>query len=178
MTDVLLDSQQALSVGELLWGIVLIAVTMALHAVGMPATLSLANRLWARWPPRRGLFHGVPVLILASWAIVVVHLVEVVVWSGFLLWRGAMTSIPDVFYFTLCQYVTVGSSLSLPDRWRLVSGMISMAGLLTFAWSTAVLLTLAQRFEDAQLRGKGGGASPQAAAAVRAVRDDAARGDR
>jgi hypothetical protein len=83
--------------------------------------------------------------------IVGVHLVEVIVWSAFLLWRDALTSAADAFYFTLCQYVTVGSDLSLPERWRLLGGMISMAGLLTFAWSTAVLLTLEQRFENAQL---------------------------
>ena len=41
--------------------------------------------------------------------------------------------------------------MSLPERWRLVGGMISRAGLLTFAWSTAVLRALAQRFEDARL---------------------------
>lgn len=151
MTDMVLHSERLLNVGVILWGIVLIAVTMAMHAVGMPATKAAANRLWIRWPPRRGLYSGVPVLILASWMIVVVHLAEVIVWSGFLLWRGAMTSPADVFYFTLCQYVTVGSALSLPDRWRILGGMISMAGLLTFAWSTAVLLTLEARFEKAQL---------------------------
>jgi hypothetical protein len=99
----------------------------------------------------------VPVLVAASWMIVLAHLVEVIVWSAFLLWRGALGNAPDAFYFALCQYVTVGSDLSLPDRWRLVGGMISMAGLLTFAWSTAVLLTLEKRLEDAQLSARRGG---------------------
>ena len=151
MTESLLHSDRVLNVGTLLWGVLLIAVTMAVHAVGMPATRSVAGRLWTRWPPRRGLYGGVPVLILGSWMIVGVHLVEVIIWSAFLVWRGALTPAADAFYFTLCQYVTVGSDLSLPERWRLLGGMISMAGLLTFAWSTAVLLTLEQRFENAQL---------------------------
>jgi hypothetical protein len=161
MTDAVLHSERILNVGVLLWGIALIAVTMAMHAVGMPATRSAARRLWGRWPPRRGLYGGAPVLIVASWMIVVAHLAEVVVWSAFLFWRGAMPSVADAFYFTLCQYVTVGSDLSLPDRWRLLGGMISMAGLLTFAWSTAVLLTLEQRFELAQLAAHGGNGHPR-----------------
>jgi hypothetical protein len=33
----------------------------------------------------------------------------------------------------------------------MVSRMIAVAGLLTFAWSTGVLLTLAQEFQDHQL---------------------------
>jgi hypothetical protein len=160
VSDVLLDSAPILDIGELLWGIALIAVTMALHAAAMPATRSAAARLWTRWPPHRGPFGGVPVLVVASWMIVLAHLVEVIVWSAFLLWRGALGNAPDAFYFALCQYVTVGSDLSLPDRWRLVGGMISMAGLLTFAWSTAVLLTLVQRLEDTPLSQRRGGRHP------------------
>jgi len=160
VSDALLHSARILDIGELLWGIALIAVTMALHAAAMPATRSAAARLWTRWPPVRGPFGGVPVLVVASWMIVLAHLVEVIVWSAFLLWRGALGNAPDAFYFALCQYVTVGSDLSLPDRWRLVGGMISMAGLLTFAWSTAVLLTLVQRLEDTPLSQRRGGRHP------------------
>ncbi len=155
MGDAFLHSDRILNIGVVLWGIALIALTMAMHAVGIPATRFAVQRLWTRWPPRRGAYGGAPVLILASWMIVVVHLLEVIVWSAFLLWRGALNSAADAFYFTLCQYVTVGSDLSLPDRWRLLGGMIAMAGLLTFAWSTAVLLTLEQRVEKARLAALG-----------------------
>jgi hypothetical protein len=161
MSDAILHSARILHVGELLWGVALIAVTMAMHAGAMPATRTVAQRLWRRWPPGRGLYGGAPVLIVASWMIVVAHLAEVIVWSAFLLWRGAMTSAAEAFYFALCQYVTVGSDLSLPDRWRLIGGMISMAGLLTFAWSTAVLLGLEQRFEDAQIAAHGRDGDPR-----------------
>jgi hypothetical protein len=50
------------------------------------------------------------------------------------------------------QYTTVGSSLNLPKDWRLLEFMIASAGLLGFAWSTGVLMTLAQEFQDQQLR--------------------------
>jgi hypothetical protein len=147
--------QEVLDFGEVLWGIVLIAVSMVIHAVGMPATLTVADRLWQRWPARADRFSGMSVLVVGSWMIVMVHLVEVAVWAEFLLWRGALASTPDAFYFALCQYATVGSDLSLPDRWRLVGGMIAMAGLLTFAWSTAILLQLAEQFETARRRRAG-----------------------
>jgi hypothetical protein len=160
--DAILHSPHVIAVGEVLWGVVLIAVTMVIHAVSMPATLSAADQLWRRWPPGGGRFGGVSVLVVASWMIVLGHMIEVLVWSAFLFWRGAFAASADAFYFTLCQYVTVGSDLVLPDRWRLLGGMISMAGLLTFAWSTAVLLALAQRFEDAQAAARH---SPQGAGA-------------
>jgi len=49
------------------------------------------------------------------------------------------------------QYTTVGSDFVLPQRWRLLGGMLPMAGLMTFAWSTGILFTLAQEFQSAQL---------------------------
>ena len=41
---------------------------------------------------------------------------------------------------------------ALPQRWRLLEGMIATAGLLGFAWSTGVLLTLAQDFQEQQMQ--------------------------
>lgn len=173
MTEELLHSSSVLHVTEMLWGIVLIAVTMAIHAIGMPATRLVASRLWRLWPPGRGAYSGVPILVVASWIIVAVHLLEVVVWSGFLIWHGAQPHAADLFYYTLCQYVTVGSDIVLPDRWRLFGGMISMAGLLTFAWSTAVLLTLEQRFENAKIAARAAqAASPPPPAVPPGTGDD------
>jgi hypothetical protein len=91
------------------------------------------------------------VLIVASWIIVLVHLAELLVWAAFLLWTGAMPSASTAYYFALMQYTTVGSSLNLPPEWRLLEGMLPIAGLMTFAWSTGVLFTLAQEFQSTQL---------------------------
>jgi hypothetical protein len=96
-------------------------------------------------------FRGGAVLILASWMIVLIHLVELLVWAAFFLLQGAMPSASTSYYFALMQYTTVGSSLNLPLRWRLLEGMLPIAGLMTFAWSTGVLFTLAQDFQSTQL---------------------------
>jgi hypothetical protein len=135
------------SLEEVLWGVVLIAVTLTIHAVAMPTTLLASERLSARLSSRERFRNGVLVLLAGSWMIVVTHLLEVVVWAAFLYLRDAFANVSDAYYYSLLQYTAVGSALTLPDRWRLLGGMITMAGLLTFAWSTAVLLTLAQRVQ-------------------------------
>jgi hypothetical protein len=66
--------------------------------------------------------------------------------------RDAFPTTSAAYYYSLLQYTTAGSELSLPDRWRLLGGMIAIAGVLAFAWSTAVLLALAQRFQHEQLK--------------------------
>lgn len=91
-------------------------------------------------------------IILASWMIILVHLVEVILWAGFFLGQAALPNPGLSCYFALMQYTTVGSSLDLPIQWRLLEGMISIAGLMTFAWSTGVLLTLAREFQNQQIK--------------------------
>jgi hypothetical protein len=138
------------SLEEVAWGITLVAITMAIHGCGMLATLFACH---AVKPTDRqvSFLRGGAVLILASWLMVLVHLVELLVWAAFFLWQDAMPNASASYYFSLMQYTTVGSDLSLPFRWRLLDGMLPIAGLMTFAWSTGILLTLAQDFQSTQL---------------------------
>jgi len=138
------------SFGEVGWGIVLIAVTMTIHAFGMLVTVAAGDSLQGRLRARRGFFANTHILVVTSWMIVFFHLAEVAVWAGFFVWCDAMPSLSAAYYYALFQYVTVGSEATLPMHWRLLGGLIGMAGLLTFAWSTTVLLTIAQRFQDTQ----------------------------
>ncbi len=81
-----------------------------------------------------------------------VHLVEVFVWAGFLVWKGAVTERTNAYYVALMNYTTLGSEYPLTAGWRLLEGMTGIAGLMTFAWSTGVLMTLAQNFQDHALK--------------------------
>ena len=139
------------SLEEVLWGITLVAITMAIHGCGMLATLFACHVVKNGRGGPVSFLRGGAVLILASWMIVLIHLIELLVWAAFFLWQSAMPSASTSYYFSLMQYTTVGSSLNLPLRWRLLDGMLPIAGLMTFAWSTGVLLTLAQEFQSTQL---------------------------
>jgi hypothetical protein len=146
------DQNYVTSLDEIIWGGTLVAVTMVLHALGMLTILRVNVRLKNYLGEKVQLFFvGVGTLILASWMILVVHLVEVAVWAAFFLWKGAFANGSLCYYFSLNEYTTVGSNYSLPQHWRLLEGMIATAGLLTFAWSTGVLLTLAQDFQEQQM---------------------------
>jgi hypothetical protein len=139
------------SLEEVLWGITLVAITVALHGCGMLATLFTSHVLKQGSEAPLSFLRGSAVLILASWMIVLIHLTELLVWAAFFLWQGAMPTASTSYYFVLMQYTTVGSGFNLPERWRLLEGMLPIAGLMTFAWSTGVLFTLAQEFQSAQL---------------------------
>jgi len=145
------DLAYVTSAEEVLWGIVLIAITMVMHGFGMLLVL----RGGAAWKLRLGstpsFASGILVLILASWMIFLVHLSEAMVWAAFFLWKGAFPTHSLCMYYALNEYTTVGSPFNLPLRWRLLEGMIATAGLLSFAWSASVLLTLVGEFQARQL---------------------------
>ena len=84
--------------------------------------------------------------------ILLVHLVEAMVWAAFFMWKDAFASYSVAYYFSLNEYTTLGSNFYLPRHWRLLEGMLAMAGLLAFAWSTGVLFTMAQDFQTQRMQ--------------------------
>lgn len=144
-----------IGIGEVLCGGMLLAVTMALHGCGVLVTLRGTGALKRRAGPAAAGIAGIGILVVASWMLVLLHLLEVVVWALFYLWSHAVNT-PDAnasiaYYFALMEYTTIGSAYNLKLDWRLLEGMNGIAGLLTFAWSTGVLLTLAEEFQRQRL---------------------------
>jgi hypothetical protein len=137
---------------EIAWGVALVAITMVLHGLGMIWTLRGVNRLKAQLGPNKGLVASLLVLVVAAWLITLTHLVEVFAWAAFFLWKGAMPNVSMAYYLALLDYTTLGCEYDLPRNWRLLEGMIAIAGLMTFAWSTGVLFALAQQFQERELR--------------------------
>lgn len=138
---------------------ILVAVTMAIHGCGMLLTIRTCTR-FRKWTRKFSvLLVGLGPLILASWMIFASHILEVAVWALFVWWIRAIPDLSNAFYFAILQYTTVGSSFTLPFHWRGLEGALAMTGLLTFAWSTGVLMSLVEQFQRHQfelLRRRGG----------------------
>ena len=137
---------------EIAWGFVLLAFSLVIHGFGMVLTLHLTNGFKQRFGTAERLLSGIATIILGSWMIVAVQIVEIAMWAGFFQWKQCFANLSTAIYFTGLQYTTVGSTLNLPKHWRLLEIMVSSAGLMGFAWSTGVLMTLAQNFQSQQLR--------------------------
>ncbi len=144
------------SIGEVLCGGLLLAATLALHGGGVLVTLRSTGALKQRAGPAAAGAAGMGILIVASWMLVLLHMLEVIVWAAFYFWSGALNAADAnaslAYYFALMEYTTIGSAYNLRLDWRLLEGMNGIAGLLTFAWSTSVLITLAEAFQRERLR--------------------------
>jgi hypothetical protein len=156
MMDPTKETLYITSLEEVVWGIILVALTLIIHAMGMILTQHFSNgfkhQIGQRFEKRRPFLAGIGPLILASWMIVIVHCLEVVMWAGFFQWKHCFPNFSTAVYFSFLEYTTVGSAFNLPLKWRLLEGMIATAGLLAFAWSTGVLLTLASAFQEHQVQ--------------------------
>jgi hypothetical protein len=137
------DIDYVIRLDEILWGCGLLAVTLVIHGVGLfQVVRSSAGLLAQSRISLPGLRAGVFVLTILT--IVVLHLLEVMVWAAFFTWKSAQPNASSAFYNALVNYTTLGAGY-LPIRWRLLEGMLGMAGLLCFAFSTSALLALAQQ---------------------------------
>ena len=96
----------------------------------------------------RRLAFGPPRLLVASflfgWAVflmLALHMVEVVFWAFALRHMGLITNAYDAIYFCANCYTTLGEGkLDLEKHWRIMSPIIGISGLFTFAWTTSALV--------------------------------------
>ncbi len=145
------DMAYVIRLDEIVWGGILLALTLVIHGAGMFQTLRVNAALLDRTARSRPRHVSMGILILAAWLIILCSLIEVMLWAQFFVWKGAQPSVSSAFYNGLLNYTTLQAGY-LPLRWRLLEGMLAMAGLLTFAWSTSVLFSLAQGLTDEALR--------------------------
>jgi len=95
------------SLEEVLWGITLTAITMAMHGYGMVGTLFVAGIVKYETAGPISFLRGSAMLIVVSWMISLVYLLEVFVWAVFFVWQGARPNESASYYFSFLQYTTV-----------------------------------------------------------------------
>ena len=139
------DVAYVIRLDEIGWGCVLLALTIAIHGIVTFQILRLTFALRKRMDRARSRDLGVGVIILTLWLIVLVHLGEVVIWAVFFVWKDAQPNVFSAFYNALLSYTMLQAGY-LPLRWRLLEGMLGIAGLLAFAWSTTIFFWSAPKF--------------------------------
>jgi len=96
-----------ISLEEVLWGGLLLAVTMGMHGMGMLATLRVTDSLKERTQRFKSIIPSLGIVILGSLMIIVTSLVEIIVWAAFFLMMGALSNHSSAFYYALVNYTTL-----------------------------------------------------------------------
>ena len=133
-----------------LWGLLLIVLTMAIHATAVVVLAFVLVRIRGRLESRgMELWSLIAILICIIGAIglllAMLHGVECVIWAGAYLWVGALDSPMDALLFSLDSMSTRGASgLMLQRPWQMMGPLEAVAGMLLFGVSTAYIFSVMQ----------------------------------
>jgi len=145
-----IDEMYVISFEEVLYGGILLALTMVVHGAGMLATLRVNDTLHEHFRNSESFLVGVGIIILASWVMLLTSLVEVILWAAFFVFKHAQPGHGVAIYNSLLNYTELQAGY-LPQRWHLLEGLLGLAGLMTMAWSAGTLYALVDVFQKQQL---------------------------
>jgi hypothetical protein len=103
--------------------------------------------VWQRRGERRlrvGPPRIVAALFLFGWTVLLMldlHMAEVLIWAFALNHLGLNEHSYDAIYFCANCYTTLGmGKVDVDEHWRIISSIIGISGLFTFAWTTSALV--------------------------------------
>jgi voltage-gated potassium channel Kch len=129
---------------KLLFGWALMAVCVAIHAVGLTLAIRWFGRGHARME-RKFLAATWMLIRVAGW-VLILHLLEISLWALFYQWKDCLPDLDSAFYFSAVTYTTTGyGDIVLPQPWRMVGAVEALTGILMCGWSTAFFFAVVSR---------------------------------
>jgi hypothetical protein len=133
---------------QLIAGALVSLVNFAIHAV-ITGLVVVATRHTARVTSERGMFVRLTSLLTITMvALMIAHMVEIGVWSGYYAFVALKLNNATWFEFAFENYTALGYGDALPiDGNRLIGPVTALNGLLLIGWSVAVIFEVMRRAE-------------------------------
>src|SRR5262245_45114964 len=132
------------------WGLMLIALTIAIHATAVVMMAFAGVRIRARLETRgHDLWKLIAVLICITVVIglllVLLHGIECGIWAVAYWWLGALDSFKDALLYSVDSMSTRGASgLTLQRHWQMMGALEAVNGMLLFGVSAAYIFAVMQ----------------------------------
>jgi hypothetical protein len=132
------------------WGLFLIALTIAIHVIGVTFLVVALHNLRRRLESRSlGVPNTIAIVVCVftgmGLLLVVLHAMEAAIWAAALLWLGALDSPGPAILYSIDSMTTRGASgVRLHPHWRILGAMEAADGMLLFGISTAFIFTVMQ----------------------------------
>jgi hypothetical protein len=130
-------------------GLLMIGLTVTIHAVGCARWLGFVGRQHAIRQPRRQTAHLFVDLLTTGMVLLLLHIFEAVLWA--VLYRVlpshvGLSSFGEAVYFSLVSFTTLGyGDVTLAPEWQMLGPMEAMAGITVIGLTTALLFAVVQR---------------------------------
>jgi hypothetical protein len=134
------------------WGLSLIALTIAIHAMGLSfmaiGLLSIRVRTESRsLSLRRAFAIAIGMISAIGLLLAVLHGIEAAFWAAAYLWLNALASPEAAILYSVDSMSTRGASgLMLEQHWRMMGALEAFDGMLLFGISTAFIFAVMQVF--------------------------------
>jgi hypothetical protein len=125
-------------------GSIILVCLVLFHGMGIHWIVSFHKRGEARL--RAGRPHLFAALVLfgaAVFLLLSLHIIGVIWWAIVLTHLGLIKTTKDAIYFCANAYTTLGyGQVDLDPQYRIISPIIGISGLFTFAWTTSALVNM------------------------------------
>ena len=134
------------------WGLSLIALTIAIHTMGVVLMAVAGLRIRAQLDPRnlgfrRAILIVIGVVGTAGLLLAVLHGIEAAIWAVAYVWLGALNLPKDAILYSVDSMTTRGASgLMLEQHWRMMGALEAANGMLLFGISTAYIFAVMQGY--------------------------------
>ena len=132
------------------WGLSLIALTIAIHAMGVVMMAIAGLGIRVRLETRNLGFRRVILIVIGvvggvGLLLAVLHGIEATIWAAAYVWLGALDSPQDAILYSLDSMTTRGASgLMLEPHWQMMGALEAADGMLLFGISTAYIFAVMQ----------------------------------
>lgn len=133
-------------IAQLIIGTAVIAVTVAIQVGFISGGISVLTRMgpWLSSPPQT--FKTSVGLIGATLWLLAALTAGVWVWAAVFMACDIFGALEPALYFAVVTFTTLGyGDVTLPQEWRLLSGICAANGLILFGLSTAFLVEFLRR---------------------------------
>jgi voltage-gated potassium channel len=128
--------------GETTAAAILVFLTLLIQTTGMATLIQWIRAHHTKGMYPLGVLGGCFMMLRFTSAMFVLHLLEILPWAGFYRWRCRL-SWEAACYFSASSYSTVGyGGVVLPQAWRILGPIESVAGVLMCGLSTALLFAI------------------------------------
>lgn len=136
-------------IAELALATLMVSLTVAIHASGL-YLLSRLLRLEERDEAREHIHamstRGFAATIIVILGLFVVHGIEIWLYAFVYVIIGSVDGLREAVYFSTITYGAIGySDAAMAEKWRLVSAIEGINGIILIGWSTAFFVTLIAR---------------------------------
>lgn len=143
---------------KLIFGAVMIGLTVIIHAVVCDRTLRIADKAGMEGAQKLGQLRTILTLITAVFLIGSAIMVDIWLWSfvfGYLDPQN-VKNIEDALYFATVTFTTVGyGDIVMSEKWRILAGTCAINGMIIFGWSTAFIFEImAKLYQSGRIYGQ------------------------